>query len=185
MHNTLRPDDTTLPHNLKQRTFRRFEPLIARAVQNSPEPVFCRPAPGLSMSTFVARLRDSMLSLERFRWTTEIDLEKFVRLYTDKRLQVKVLDPNRACIGPPDAVEAPRAGEFLHGRTSNTDGTTVWTNPSIQDVNCLFHLLSRRLISGPFRLTAVAPELIEVIQLAEATYDIALDKVNDHTFDIY
>lgn len=77
-----------LPSRLSEKTFRRYEPYIERAVAISPNNLIIPCPADTSVNTFVGRLRDSMVSLDAYSWSTNIDLDRFRHLRTTKQLQV-------------------------------------------------------------------------------------------------
>lgn len=74
---------TTLPHRLRETSFREYEDTIAQIVQSFPVVVKCNT--GIkSPATFSARLRDAMFSLMTNRWeTSKIDFLSFERNYLE------------------------------------------------------------------------------------------------------
>lgn len=80
MSHSLQPNSQSLPYHLSEGSFRRFEKLIASAVESWPASTkfTTTPESGMSTSVFVARLRDAITSFRRYGWKTEIiNVEKF------------------------------------------------------------------------------------------------------------
>lgn len=74
-----------LPYHLTEDNFRRFEPLIAQAVNNWPKETSFEVPSGVAPTTFLARFRDSIASLVTHGWeTTLIDIPKLTTLRADK-----------------------------------------------------------------------------------------------------
>lgn len=144
---TNHPLDSTLPFRLQQSTFRLYEPTIALAVKVWPEKVSINPAP-LRATTVTARLRDALLSLYRFRWLTEIDMEIFDQLYP----AISVIHgDNTVQIGPRQRLSKTAKQGF---KTQLTQARLTgiqfdegkWTT---DDINAICRLLSSRLLAGP------------------------------------
>ena len=67
---------TNLPHNLSEENFRRFESYLRLAVQVWPKESCFAIDSTLAPTTFVARFRDSLVSLRRYGWATNVDTQK-------------------------------------------------------------------------------------------------------------
>lgn len=72
-----------LPSRLTEKSFRKYEKDIAKAVKEWPNPVTFKPT-GNSV-VYAARMRDAMLSLFRYKWTTEVDMTLFLTIYHEDR----------------------------------------------------------------------------------------------------
>ena len=69
-----------IPNRLSERSFRYYEPVIKQVVDTFPNEVRVKPV-GLSINTYVARLRDAMLSYNTYRWESNINFGLFQTYY--------------------------------------------------------------------------------------------------------
>lgn len=162
----LPPPDSELTYRLRESTFRIYEPYIARAIAQWPEPVAINPAP-LRATTFAARLRDAILRLHIYITTTEIDLAVFDAVYD--KLTVVHIDQT-VSIGP----RTPK------GRKPGAVVTTAATAAGIHwedrdytddDVRAIVRLLGAKLISGPVHLKPLDTPFVNEL---ESSFDCAV-----------
>jgi hypothetical protein len=73
-----------LPHRFREKAFRFYEPIIAKAVELFPEAFTVEPRRcyNISLETFCARFRDAKHSLYENKWATSIDRARFVEIYS-------------------------------------------------------------------------------------------------------
>jgi hypothetical protein len=174
----------TPPAHLSERTFRRFEPYIRKAVASSPTPVTITPI-GLRPVTFAARMRDAIRSFSIYRWQSDIPLERFLELYERRDLTTTLDDGGMVIIGPLGQGKTLAPAGQIVDRASHNNEMSVWTNPNPLELRALCILLSNRRIPGPFRLTLCPDEVIEQVPFVEENFDVAVTKVNDHTIEIF
>lgn len=101
---------------LSERAFRRFEAVIAEAINRYPEAVRITPEV-MSCYTYTARLRDAILSYKRFNWPSVCNRNKFDEI--SESLVVRQ-EGDVVVVGPKKDVV-------------NLAGTVV--NPAIQDID--------------------------------------------------
>lgn len=168
------PNDEDLPFRLRESTFRIYEPYIVAAVKGWPDPVTINPAP-LRATTVSARLRDAILSLRTFRWSTTIDMEVFDKV--ESQIQVTHSDHSVA-LGPKGKRVVPgfqmqttsHASLGIHFNKGNHDEA---------DLTAICRLLGKRLISGPIY---IYPPIHETqVATLESTFDVAIDSTADRT----
>lgn len=69
---SITPPGQFLESRLSEDMFRRYEPLLAKAVSAFPAETSFTIPPGISPTTFLARFRDARLSYLRFDWTSDL-----------------------------------------------------------------------------------------------------------------
>lgn len=96
-------------HRFSEKQFRRFEPIIKAVMANHPKPyTFVPKSIGLSFETFSSRYRDACHSFRKYKWESDIDLEKFLQSF-DLIKKVTFLDDGHVWIGPaPGKVPIPK-----------------------------------------------------------------------------
>lgn len=61
-----------LPHRFRESTFRRYEPLIAQALAQWPNPLVLPPRVDIAQETLCCGIRNAMRSLHENRWASDI-----------------------------------------------------------------------------------------------------------------
>lgn len=169
--------DSDLPFCLRESTFRLYEPFIAEAVNHYPDHITINPAP-LRASTVAARIRDAMLSFERFNWQSSLlTWEDFA---TNRKLLVVAHGDSNVVIGP-RATISKLHGKGLHlPMMVKTSGIRFdvgrWCPDDIVAV-CL--LISHRLLTGP--ITILPPIDISMQIILEERYDVAFTSTDTQT----
>lgn len=87
-------NDRPLPSQLSEAAFRRYEPLFKQALANMPAETEFSVPEGMSPHTFVARLRDARVSGIKFRWKTDLDLDKLGETLYSRDRWVFAMSPN-------------------------------------------------------------------------------------------
>lgn len=82
----MNPND--IPPRFREEAFRRYEAIIKTAIDILPSELDIDPRGtlGLSPETVTNRLRDAMRSLKQYRWTTSVDMVRFLEHFD--RLEV-------------------------------------------------------------------------------------------------
>lgn len=175
---------------LSEATFRTYEPYLHQAVKAWPDETKWSPDQmineatqrSLSPHTFAARLRDSVVSFQRFAWKSYIDREKFTSIFGQFAVAYdqdgSVWFRNRGRRGRP--VEFAREAKAVDaGAQSPVRG--VWDNWSNEEVHAAALLLSHQRIVGPVIFTGEVPA--EVITTILSVFDVGLffDKDRNQT----
>jgi hypothetical protein len=171
--------DDQLPFRLKQSTFRAYEPLIARAIESQGTHLTINPAP-LRPTTYAARLRDAILSYDKFRWPASFDSLSFDDARRMGMLTVSHGDQS-VVLGPKLRTgKAPggASNALVNPNHKYIGGIPVDSAISEACIHAFCLLLSQKLISGPVILRAQALDETFLSTL-ESAYDIAITH-NDH-----
>lgn len=165
------PPDAELAYRFKESTFRLYEPYIAQAITQWPEPVAINPAP-LRATTFAARLRDAILRLRLYVTTTSIDLEIFDSVYsqlivvhTDHTVSIGPRGPKGRAPGAVITTAKTAAG--IHWESSSHDN---------DDIRMAVKLISKRLLVGPLYVPRLTEEFSSEL---ESSYDCAIQHLDD------
>ncbi len=158
--NPIPPSNGSIPSNLSERTFRTYEPFITQGVLAFPkETKFDPNVIGVSGNTFAARMRDSIVSLKRFKWETMVDCQ---RLWDITGQFVIAQDKDGVWF----------RGKGQRGRPSNLTSEarernpaidadvvrTPWKDTTYEEQRALCVLLHSGRLVGPFVLTGLVPE---------------------------
>lgn len=87
---------TNLPFYLSERNFRRYEQTIQLITETFPSTLNLDPVP-LSPLTFTCRLRDAIVSVLKYKWTTTINLETLAQIKPNLKI---TSDENEVTISP-------------------------------------------------------------------------------------
>lgn len=163
----------TLPHRFSERSFRRYESVIAAIVIDFPRVTVVRPSDfKLSAETVRGRLRDAITSLKCHNWPTTINITQFLMIY--EQIVVSLRPDGMVAVGNKDTVKDTIVEPIVAiDPTSVLDCTQV--ELSISTMCWLAHsrALSKRL---KFALTSEsATSLME-------QYDIVLTQQPDGLF---
>lgn len=163
-----------LPYQLTEESFRKYEPFIKQAVKNAPLETSFSVPDGLSVNTFVARVRDAIVSLKRFRWDTTIDVEK---LWTLSGKYIWSIDPGGEKIWFREKQKRGRPLEYAaeaHTRQAAQAGasiSSVWTNLQVGEIDSLALLIHNQRITGPVYVEGQLPE--ELTSRLSSLFDVA------------
>ncbi len=95
---------TTLPHRFNEKSFRRYETIIAQVVRVFPKPLPINPADlDLAAETVRGRLRDAMTSLAENNWLTKVDLVLFNQIHS--KIVVSLRSDGMVVVGDKDTVK--------------------------------------------------------------------------------
>lgn len=166
------------PH-LREHIFRTYEPLLTVAVSAWPEATSFTVPRDVSPATFVANLRNSIVSVKRFSWSTSIDLPKLLSIETPRQFVV-VFDEVEKLVWfrSPKKPQA-RGMESTVGRkieralpSSSSSSLVPWRDWTETELDALCLLIDKQRITGTFILDgAVAQHSIDQLQLA---YNVAI-----------
>lgn len=159
-----------IPSHLSEATFRIYEPHIKRAVERWPEETQYPPEAFVDLSgsrlsphTWVARFRDAVVSVKRFKWDTNIDTHKLWSISGQHSLSVSgdgtVWFKHRGKAGRPATY--PEEARAL-GYTIDADVVRIpWQGWSPEEVRALCTLIDKGRLTGPFLLVgSVDPALV-------------------------
>ncbi len=159
------------PPQLSEATFRVYEPFIAEALSRWPDetsweedrwvnPLTSRP---LSPHTFTARLRDSLVSFDTFKWETNlIPLDKFREfkgLFSVAYDGQKVWFKNRGRKGRPSALTK-GAVEAEERKTAVALVAGAWENWDEGQIEAVCRLLHHERLQGPVLIAGPLPEAL-------------------------
>lgn len=171
------------PSHLSEGMFRLYEPHLNRAVTRftdtpgSPQETefgreVMRDKEGrqLSGNTWVARFRDAIVSLKRFQWRTDVDVEKLWRITGEYVLS---LDPTTGSVWfrhkqrkgrPADYIEEARNRGLVRSQKVHK----TWTVTEVDAVCALLHM---KWVDGPFVLEGKVG--VDVVLQQETSRDVA------------
>lgn len=167
---------SNLPSQLSESTFRTYEPHISRAVRDWPKETQWHPndmvglnGQRLSPHTFVARFRDSLVSLKRFAWTTYVDTPKLWSI-----------SGQYCCSYAPDGTVWFRArgrrGRPLdmvqEARERMEMVVPEWEAPTQEEVRALCLLIDAKRINGPIVLRTQLPD--DMITSLEGEFSVGI-----------
>lgn len=150
------------PFQLTERSFRRYEPVIASIVKAYPAPVSFNPCP-LSPNTYAARLRDAIRSLDLYNWKTDLDVIKLKEIRS--KIVVQINQHGNIVCGPKGLKDLNVASEPL--RTYLTSTATL-QNVTDAELVALILLLHNRRIAG----VKITGQLTAHVNLACQGYDV-------------
>ena len=144
-----------IPNRLSERSFRYYEPVIKQVVDTFPNEVRVKPV-GLSINTYVARLRDAMLSYNTYRWESNINFGLFQTYYGTffgvRLIQVHI-EGDTVVIGSKKQKDSKQQPEVINQSASS--GSYPFDGSSI---NFLGYLVHHKLLVGPITFFQVSPE---------------------------
>jgi hypothetical protein len=178
------------PPQLSEATFRIYEPYIAAAVRAWPNETQWRREDMmneksqrlLSPTTFVARMRDAIVSYKRFAWDSYINRDKFSHVFGQFAVAYDTSDGsvwfrNRGRKGRPlvfaNDARALAAGSVL------TSG--VWSAWDVDQVRAAVLLIHHARLVGPVVLDGEVPA--DLRTSLESTFNVAIfwDAANNKT----
>jgi hypothetical protein len=167
------PSDSLLPFRLKQSTFRLYEPFIDQSIRQGA--ITINPAP-LRATTFAARLRDAIISYDKFRWPASFTSLQFDEAYKTSNLIVTHGDQT-VILGPRKSKKAGFTGgatiAFNNPNDKRLNGIFVDRDVTVEEIRAICLLLTSRIISGPVIITGTASFSEETISQLESTFDVA------------
>lgn len=155
------------PH-LRVEVFRRYEAVIAQAVEAHPKNLEVVPV-GVAMTTFAARLRDAINSYSKYRWETSLFKdEDFNRVIEDNGLVVRGNVQGKVVVGPRTSSATPiESVSSVSGAERN-----FWLElhkPGSDLLKAAAYIRADGL-GGPVKITGMSLE--EVLEQT-STYDVA------------
>lgn len=161
-----------LPSRFTEASFRRYEKLIADVVTRFPDLTTVDPSP-MSPITVSCRFRDAMRSLAEHRWTTYVNMEKFLQVWENivvsDRGTTLLIGSKEALTNPNTAFSPPMV--VPNGTSFVVDEPEVLTAFAV--------LLSRNLIAPVTFKTTITEQLFFSL---ETTHNIGIVKNPDGSF---
>lgn len=149
-----------LESRLSADMFRRFEPLLAKALQAFPDETSFTIPPdcGMSPTTFLARFRDARLSYLKFNWpSTLITPELREKLISIQGSHTISLDPVTGLVWFRQKHRKGRPKELIvdamtHLSHSSAPTDRVWPTWTTEELRAICLLLSTKKATGPIIL---------------------------------
>lgn len=143
------------PH-LREHIFRTYEDLIARAVHAWPEPTSFTVPHDVAPATFVANMRNAVVSVKRYSWSTSIDLPKLLSIENPRQFVVVFDDVEKLVWFRSPKKPVARNMESTVGRKIERDTPTSssslvpWRDWTGEELQALCLLLDKQRLTGPF-----------------------------------
>jgi len=173
--------DYGLPSHRSEETFRRYEPLIKTAVDNAPNDTSFTIPPDLAPTTFVARLRDTTLSVKKFGWKTDINMEK---LWSQAGTMVWHYDHGQKLVwyrakqprGRPNQLTSTASA---HAKALATTAEQRWLSYTKEELHALCVLLTSGKLHGP----VIIPGTVDNAAELETIFNVSFvrDETNNET----
>ena len=158
----------TIPQRFSETAFRRYEGVIRMTLNAYPQPSVFDPSP-LSSETFSHRLRDAMTSLLLYKWTTDIDLDRFAQL-RDK-LVVRIAPEGHILVCGADQTTVGKPVTRLDD--DRTEQTLRVNEPADEVIQALVTLLHHRVLRTT-TLTALTPQQEQLLTNLAHSHDFAV-----------
>jgi hypothetical protein len=175
------PSQSHIPPHLREHIFRSYEDLLARAVSAWPEPTSFTVPVNVASATFVANLRNAIVSLKRHKWDTSIDLQKLLAIENPRQFVINFdSTENKVWFRQPPKKESRSFSSTVGTRVeqaqtiSGKDAFSLvpWRDWTEAELEALCLLIDKQRITGQFVLDgAVAQHSIDQLQLI---YNIAI-----------
>jgi len=176
------PNPTYIAPHLREHIFRTYEPYLHAAVTAWPDPTWFEVPATIATATFVANLRNAVVSLIRYNWTTVVNLEKLKsiespRLFvinfdeTEKKVwfrspKAPVAQAFKSSIGSGDPRPATTS------ISASMQSLVPWRDHTQEEISALCLLIDRQRVIGPF---VVAGEVGEaLVESLQTQYNVAL-----------
>ncbi len=171
--------NASLPPRFRESAFRRYEHIIAAAVEQFPNRCLIDPKVySLSPVTLSHRLRDAMRSFIDNKWESRIiDWEKF--LIVHEEIIVSETHDGFVLTGTRDSVKTVRHIEPLMPQAvSRQAESPTFAVTTAEEWTTLCRLAAKRLLLSPILVLGVEPN----ITLLEQNYDISLVPQGDGSY---
>jgi hypothetical protein len=165
-------DKMKVPAHLTEAVFRRYEDVIQRIVENPTRLITIPSTADLSARTIAARLRDAINSHTIYKWRSKIDPAKLAELRTSFVI--------RQFVDSVEIVWRNTASPDIQSVEQVNQETTL-VKPDLVDLHSVARLLSRRLVTGPYRIVGADPKHIAEV---EQSYDIGIIRNQDETITL-
>lgn len=165
------------PH-LRESVFRDYEGFLSVFIQSWPSEVGIEVPANRAVSTFVANLRNAILSARQYDWPSALDLRKLrsmhgtfiIRLEDDGKVWIR----HRTKPAPSKIVSFP-------GAAAPAPGLVPWRDPTQEEIEALCLLIHYGRLTGPFILDgAVGAEQLESLS-GQYNVGIVYDETKNQT----
>ena len=164
----------TLPHRFSEKSFRRYERIIAASAERFPSVVVVNPADlELAGETVRGRLRDAIESYHKHNWTSCIDRVRFLMAYDT--LVVSLRPDGKVAVGNKDTVKQQETVTF-----DVIDHSNVYDLTDKQiDIDLLCLLAHNQALKKRLKITIPTNEMATYLS---ENYDICLVKQPDNAY---
>lgn len=166
------PRQTFIAPHLREHIFRAYEDLLARAVSAWPSPTSFTVPPDVAPATFVANLRNAVVSVKRYSWSTSIDLPKllsiesprvFVIVFDDVEKLVWFRSPKKPVARGMDSTVGTKV--VRNDEQAPAGSLVPWRDWTGEELNALTFLIDKGRLTGPFILDGqVSDDLVNLHQ---------------------
>jgi hypothetical protein len=175
--------EAVLPSRLSEKSFRKYEHDIAKIANSWPSVVILRPTKG-SITTYVARLRDAILSLSQHRWpSTLVSQPIFDRIHpqlvVSHRGDCAMAGPRNEVVKY-DKPDEPMKADAFTATPHSSSAFDLQCFP-YDAVKVVCHLASKRLLVGPVKVFGLSSQQAGHL---EESYDVALTLNADNSYTI-
>lgn len=172
-----------LPHRFREEQFRTYEPFIHRictdAATSWPCCIKCDPKLfRTAQTTFVARLRDAIISYRQYNWPSTINRAIFDHINPELSVSERV--DGSILLGHRTAIKNWSSNDRIALQPETTFSGTINLS-NINAVNLLMTLSHNRLLSPRIRVAGLNDVEADT---AQRSYDIALDKNPDGSYTL-
>lgn len=166
----------SLPHRFSEKSFRRYERIIAEVVTKFPQVVEVNPTHlELSPETVRGRLRDALSSFANNRWSSSIiDQDRFNAIHPE--IVVSLRPDGTVAVGDKDTVKLKALAVF---DAVNPSEIVDLSNTPRVDLSFLAFLAHHHALSKRIRVRPPSPETAQAIT---DNFDIVLDPQPDGTY---
>lgn len=166
----------SLPHRFSEKSFRRYESIIAKAVNAFPLAVKINPSDlGLAAETVRGRLRDALTSYKEHRWSSvRFEFHAFAQIHD--RLVVALEPDGTVIIGTKDSIKSPRTEEAFIPVENDILDLSVFSSCSCEEI------LSFLAHSGALRKQIKLNINQQTANILLTKYDIVLTPLSDNSF---
>lgn len=172
-----KPPEKQLPHRFRESSFRNYEGAIDTVVKAWPFAYSFVPD---NVETFSCRLRDAMTSLREHRWSTYIDMVKFLQIHSSIRVAIK---PNGSVRCGPREIDHRSGAPVEEPKTQfPTSGQSVITDPDIRAIESLMYLHHTRILTTPSLIQFTEGEFDP--SKWEENYDVAIESLGEGKFKV-
>ena len=172
-----------MPHRFREESFRFYEPFINDIVVPWPKEVkkFYPNHYNRAQATFACRLRDAMKSLRDNKWSTSVDMAKFLEAYP--LIVVSERTDGTVLCGPKDAIASYvnlSSNDIPQSMPLNTDADeTFIVDLSKPAKEVIAELSQARKIVPRLLLVGITDTDVDALS---KSYDVAIDKKDEHTY---
>lgn len=164
------------PARLNERSFRRYESVIFRAVTTFPAAFeVATPQP----NAYACGLRNALKSLYQFQWQTTVPHNLFLELYASRKIVVReatgkvVIGDRHTTKERPKAVGPPASGLIIKPHRSEADSPIVDVNTRVDFALC--GLATEYVLARPVILRGLTDEAATELK---QSFDVLLERTS-------